>query len=107
MDVLKLLREKGNCRIAPSELFFPPYDSPSGNAPAIAFCARCQVRDECLEWALTHGEPGVWGGTGEADRRALLRKRNRVSCVGCGSNDVHLADEHHEVCIGCGLSWEV
>ena len=106
-DFLKLLKTYGACRTASTDLFFPPYDSPSGNAPAIKICERCLLKGECLEWALTHDEVGVWGGTGEADRRALLRKRNRVHCVTCGSDDIMEDGESHEVCMKCGLSWEV
>ncbi|MFF7046988.1 WhiB family transcriptional regulator [Streptomyces griseorubiginosus] len=37
-------------------------------------CARCPVRPECLEWALSTGQTsGVWGGTCEQERDALLR----------------------------------
>ncbi|CAM5664246.1 Transcriptional regulator WhiB [Streptomyces glaucescens] len=37
---------------------------------------RCPVREPCLEFALDTGQTlGVWGGTGEAERRALQRRR--------------------------------
>lgn len=43
---------------------------------ARALCARCPVRDECLEAALSSGEPhGIWGGLNELQRRRLLRRR--------------------------------
>lgn len=31
---------------------------------AMAVCARCGVRDECLAYAIHHRLDGVWGGTG-------------------------------------------
>ena len=34
-------------------------------------CRVCPVADECLEWAIKHGEHGVWGGTDEDDRRRM------------------------------------
>jgi WhiB family transcriptional regulator, redox-sensing transcriptional regulator len=41
-------------------------------------CARCPVRLRCLEYALASGrEEGVWGGTSEDERRALVRARSR------------------------------
>ena len=67
------------CRDADPELFFPV-----GSAgPALLqlerakqVCAGCEVRTRCLEWALASGqEAGVWGGTGEDERRALRHIR--------------------------------
>jgi WhiB family redox-sensing transcriptional regulator len=43
------------------------------------FCATCPVRTECLAHALDERvEFGVWGGTTERERRALLRSRPEV-----------------------------
>jgi len=43
---------------------------------ARALCARCPVRDECLEFALSSGEPhGIWGGLNELQRHRLSRRR--------------------------------
>ena len=66
------------------ELFFP-----IGNTgPAIAqieeakkVCMRCEVREECLKWAIESGQDaGVWGGLSEDERRAMKRRaaRNRA-----------------------------
>jgi len=72
-------RTNAACRDTDPELFFP-----IGNAgPALRqlerakqVCAGCQVRIPCLEWALATGQDaGVWGGTGEDERRALRRVR--------------------------------
>ena len=39
-----------------------------------AICARCLVRQECLDHAIDHDERhGVWGGTDEGERRAIGR----------------------------------
>lgn len=40
---------------------------------ARAICARCLVQAECLTYALDNREQGVWGGTDEADRRAMRK----------------------------------
>ena len=41
----------------------------------VAACERCAVRDECLDWAVTHEKFGYWGGVGERPRRRLRRER--------------------------------
>jgi WhiB family redox-sensing transcriptional regulator len=47
-------------------------------AGAIAVCAACPVRPDCLELSLRYasgiGAYGVWGGLVEAERRALRRR---------------------------------
>ncbi|MDU5073367.1 MAG: WhiB family transcriptional regulator, partial [Cutibacterium avidum] len=41
-------------------------------------CARCEVRAECLAWALEAGQDhGVWGGMSEDERRAIKRRQSR------------------------------
>ena len=41
---------------------------------AKAVCRSCPVRETCLEFAITtNQEYGVWGGTGEDERRDLRR----------------------------------
>ncbi|MFB9464761.1 WhiB family transcriptional regulator [Streptomyces cinereospinus] len=43
-------------------------------AAAKRVCARCTVVTQCLQYALSSGQTsGVWGGTGEHERAALLR----------------------------------
>jgi WhiB family redox-sensing transcriptional regulator len=43
-------------------------------------CQSCPVRTECLAEALDNQiEWGVWGGTTERERRALLRRRPNVT----------------------------
>ncbi|HEX9377604.1 MAG TPA: WhiB family transcriptional regulator [Actinomycetota bacterium] len=72
------------CRGEESALFFAPNyfekrDQKNGReAKAKLICGRCEVRDVCLEYALRIREPhGVWGGMNEAERRAILRMRER------------------------------
>lgn len=61
------------CAQTDPELFFP---EKGGNSLVVKrICAKCQVKDQCLEWALTNNEKyGIWGGTSEHDRRKLKRK---------------------------------
>ena len=73
--------DRARCRDEDPELFFPV----GVNAPAIvqtekakSVCAGCDVRSECLEWAMSTGqESGVWGGLSEDERRALIRASRR------------------------------
>ena len=42
---------------------------------AIRTCDRCEVRQQCLEYAVAEGiEIGVWGGLTERQRRAYIRQ---------------------------------
>lgn len=71
---------------------------------AKAHCQRCPVVVHCLEWALSRNEEGIWGGTNDAERRALKRGGPRASCPGCASNALY-SDGLSEICVSCGLSW--
>lgn len=68
----------GLCAETAPELFFPPVGGSVELAKGV--CRRCEVREECREYALSHadgfGEFGVWGGLSEAERRALTRWRS-------------------------------
>jgi WhiB family transcriptional regulator, redox-sensing transcriptional regulator len=72
------------CRGEDAALFFAPHyfekrpEKEAREAKARVFCNRCEVRQECLEYALRIREPhGLWGGMNEAQRRTLLRARDR------------------------------
>src|SRR5690349_17920751 len=75
-------RNRSACLDEDPELFFP-----IGNTgPAILqieeakqVCRRCEVREQCLAWALEAGQDhGVWGGLSEDERRALKRRNARA-----------------------------
>ena len=62
------------CRGAKPTTFFP--SDGLGVEYAQRLCAECEVRVECLEYALMHRiEHGVWGGASERERRRILRRR--------------------------------
>ncbi|MFE7391842.1 WhiB family transcriptional regulator [Streptomyces sp. NPDC057582] len=69
------------CRDEDPDLFFPI----GSTGPALVqtdeakeVCRGCPVREQCLEWAMENGQDsGVWGGLGEAERRALKRRTHR------------------------------
>lgn len=47
---------------------------------ALAVCARCPVREDCLEWAIEQREDyGIWGGLDEVERRKMRRQRERAA----------------------------
>jgi WhiB family redox-sensing transcriptional regulator len=47
---------------------------------AIKICSRCDVREECLEFALTMGENwGIWGGHTARERLKILNFRNQLN----------------------------
>jgi len=62
----------GLCAEIDPDLFYPESGAPNRDAKRI--CAGCDVRAECLAYALAHRERfGVWGGTTERERRRMRR----------------------------------
>lgn len=70
------------CADADPEVFFPPQGDPAIRAREI--CGQCQVRDECLVYALENGEKfGIWGGLDPGERAELRRElRSRGGVLG-------------------------
>jgi WhiB family transcriptional regulator, redox-sensing transcriptional regulator len=63
-------RYRAACRGVDLEVFFPGRGESA--EPARQICARCPVRQPCLDYAISHGiVDGIWGGLTERDRRAL------------------------------------
>lgn len=42
-------------------------------------CRRCPVIRECLAWALTHPEHGVWAATTAEERTELINRYRRTA----------------------------
>lgn len=62
--------EDALCAQTDPEAFHPVQGGASKAGKRI--CARCPVRAECLDYALTHDErSGLWGGLSENERRRL------------------------------------
>ena len=60
------------CAQVDPDLFYPEAGAPNRDAKRV--CAGCEVRAECLAYAIAHRERfGVWGGTTERERRRLRR----------------------------------
>lgn len=65
---------RAGCRDSDPELFFPISDATASYAKDICW-TRCDVRSECLRYALNNGEQhGVWGGATEQQRRGMTRR---------------------------------
>jgi WhiB family redox-sensing transcriptional regulator len=65
-------QERALCAQTDPEAFFPEKGGSTREAKRI--CMGCEVRDECLEYALAHDERfGIWGGLSERERRRLKR----------------------------------
>src|SRR5215475_3100444 len=66
-------QERSLCSQTDPEAFFPEKGGSTREAKRI--CSRCEVRDECLEYALAHDERfGIWGGLSERERRKLKKR---------------------------------
>ncbi|ACU53296.1 transcription factor WhiB [Acidimicrobium ferrooxidans DSM 10331] len=64
----------GSCRGMDPEFFFPT--DGAGVVQARRVCAQCNVREQCLQFALDHRiDHGVWGGASERARRRLLSQQ--------------------------------
>ena len=67
-----LWQENALCAQTDPEAFFPEKGGSTREAKRI--CQGCEVRDACLEYALSNDERfGIWGGLSERERRRLKR----------------------------------
>lgn len=78
-------QQHGLCRATDAAVFFPPVhfehkpEREARESKAKAICARCPVKVQCLDWALTTREPhGVWGGCSEGERKQILLSRRKA-----------------------------
>jgi WhiB family redox-sensing transcriptional regulator len=61
------------CSQTDPEAFFPEKGGSTRDAKKI--CTQCEVKAECLEYALANDERfGIWGGLSERERRRLRRR---------------------------------
>ena len=66
------------CSTIDPEAYFPERgDGREARETAIAkkTCSTCQYQIQCLEWALSNHELGIWGGTTERERNKLNKRR--------------------------------
>ncbi|MBC7679328.1 MAG: WhiB family transcriptional regulator [Pseudorhodobacter sp.] len=72
-DTLLTWQEQALCAQTDPEAFFPEKGGSTREAKRI--CVGCEVKGECLEYALLQDERfGIWGGLSERERRRLKRR---------------------------------
>ena len=72
-DAALAWQERALCAQTDPEAFFPEKGGSTREAKKV--CTRCEVRAECLEYALAHDERfGIWGGLSERERRKLKKR---------------------------------
>ena len=66
-------QERALCAQTDPEAFFPEKGGSTREAKRV--CLSCEVRVECLEYALANDERfGIWGGLSERERRRLKKQ---------------------------------
>lgn len=98
--------EKAHCRGRPTQEFYPEFTTTPVPPDIQRLCDTCPVQGECLTQALTQRESGIWGGTTEAQRNAILSKNLRKFCLRCRSEQIY-ASKRFMVCLACGMSWRI
>lgn len=74
----KQWQDKGLCAQTDPEAFFP--DKGGSTREAKRICQGCEVRSECLAYALDNDERfGIWGGLSERERRRIKRGQFSVN----------------------------
>jgi WhiB family redox-sensing transcriptional regulator len=70
-------QEQALCAQVDMDLFFPEKGGSTREAKSV--CLGCDVKDECLEYAMDHGiRFGIWGGLSEKERRNLRKTTPRA-----------------------------
>lgn len=65
-------QDRALCAQTDPEAFFPEKGGSTREAKKV--CRACEVRSDCLGYALEHDERfGIWGGLSERERRRLKR----------------------------------
>jgi WhiB family transcriptional regulator, redox-sensing transcriptional regulator len=65
-------QERALCAQTDPEAFFPEKGGSTREAKRV--CGSCEVRVECLEYALANDERfGIWGGLSERERRRVKK----------------------------------
>ena len=66
-------QERALCAQTDPEAFFPEKGGSTREAKRV--CLSCDVRVECLEYALSNDERfGIWGGLSERERRRVKKR---------------------------------
>ena len=66
-------QERALCAQTDPEAFFPEKGGSTREAKRV--CMSCEVRVQCLEYALENDERfGIWGGLSERERRRVKKR---------------------------------
>jgi WhiB family redox-sensing transcriptional regulator len=87
-----------------SSWWFPDQGESRGPEAEAAkqICRQCEVRAECLEWAIVHREAGLWSATSERERTRTTGKPKITTCIDCGVEFVHVPrGGRQERCVPC------
>lgn len=84
------------CAQISDDSFFPEKGKNAVTAKSI--CAKCLVREECLEYALRNEERfGIWGGKTERERKMILDGSAATQERAKASQDAYLARLREEL----------
>ena len=96
-------QDQAACIGAGVEVFFAERGINYGTATAKAMCARCDVVEECLQWAIDTGSRcGIFGGLTPRERRGLkYGKRARIVRCGTNSGEAKHRRLGEPICVPC------
>ena len=83
-------QESSNCMGINPDLFFPVTGASVEEAKGV--CQSCEVREDCLEFALVNGvKSRVMGGHTEDERQSIVNQRNQAA-----RTVIDLSDENRD-----------
>lgn len=87
MSVVKLQEQLVGslCSSIGTELFYPDKNESHLAITAKNVCKSCDIRTECLEYAVLYESYGIWGGM-TARERSAYRKANKIEFIGYSGN---------------------
>jgi len=73
----ELWKDEANCLGTDTEAFFSgeTHGDDRDMKSLRRICGACNVKNECLEYAIDFGMLGYWGDTTEAERKRIRRGR--------------------------------
>lgn len=67
--------DQARCAQIGGDKWFPEWGGNERDPKAV--CESCDVRQQCLDYAIKHRiNDGIWGGVSERQRRRIITKRN-------------------------------
>lgn len=68
-------QDRALCNQTDPEAFYPEKGGSTREAKQV--CKSCEVREQCLQYALDHDERfGIWGGLSRTERRQLNQEKS-------------------------------